>query len=97
MPKITIQYKFGIDQHVTLGAMLALEETEGKPQILVIRYVRVDIIEDAIAIKYHCRVLCGSRWAKDQRFMAGDSLINGLILVDEDELVAYTPAKEEKP
>ena len=96
MPEQAISHKFTPGEHVTLSAMVEVEATEGPPQILVICYVRAEwVTGDCPAVRYYCRALVSGKWRPEQRFFPGKELINGLLLLDEAELIAYSrPEKE---
>ena len=91
MPTLTANYQFAIGETVTLNSMLAMQKTQGSPRVFVVRYVRAIQTAAAVDISYYCRALASSRWRDEQAMLSGEATLNGLVLLDEDELVAYTP------
>lgn len=92
----TIDTRFERGDKVTLAAMVEVAATQGQPQILVVQWLRIDdsMNGSPSAIRYYCRRLAGvNRDGEDIRQAAfyGRELTNGMVLVEEEELVAWEP------
>lgn len=90
---MNIETKFEPGDLVTLRAMIAAEALSGGfPQILSVVYVSVEWNKgQAPGVRYYCRAI--QTWQPRNQTFLSDRLVNGLVLVDEEELVPY-PAKE---
>lgn len=100
MSKVEVEFEFEIDDLVTLKAMLhPLSEKLGKPQRLSVVFRRVDFAKGNQDVRYYCRALHDDRWVTGyQTFYRGETLVNGLMLLEEVELAAYPePTEAESP
>ena len=96
-----IDHQFQPGDLVTLRAMTQVP-SEGKPQILAVVFVRADwsvALDSWVDVRYYGRALCESKsWSfKEgrQSFYGGQTLTNGLVLVEEQELVRYDPEEKQ--
>ncbi len=94
--KLEVETRFNRGDKVTLAAMVEVAYTQGPPQILVVQWLQINdsMNGSPSAIRYHCRRLAaGNRDGEDihQAAFYGRELTNGMVLLEEEELVAWEP------
>lgn len=85
-----MNFKFEIDNHLALKAMIELDPEGGKNiPILVVVIRRLDESATSVELLYYCRVLHSGNFGPAQDFRGTPTTSTNLYLFHEEELTHY--------